>query len=215
MFNQPAVDQDEALPVDDAGKTPVQSGNGVNIIVGERVKLGEGGVSTGFAERLIDRELRDRRESRRVDAAIDMRVFEDKIAGRLLQLGLQPRDLSGAQTDLSAKPEFKDKKWTDRELANVLGKQSGAGVVISGVGRLVRDKASGAPQRVVLSVRAYNVANGDIIGAASVQKALGTGPESGGAVAESFNQAIEELSAQATAKLVAQMSDRWAEAQHK
>jgi hypothetical protein len=129
-------------------------------------------------------------------------VFEDKIAERLLQLGLQPRDIAGAQTELSGKPEFKDRVWNDRELGHALGKQAGADVVVSGVGRLVRDRASGSPQRMVLTMRAYDVSSGEMLGAASVQRTLGAG-------GESVVQAIEELSAEATAKLVTQMADRW------
>ncbi len=202
MFNKATVESEAALPVDGAAPAPVQTGDGVNIILGERVKVGPGGASSGFAERALDREIRDRREERKQDAAIDMRVFEDKVAERLLQLGLQPRDISLAQTELLGKPEFRDRSWTDRELAYTLGKQAGADVVISGVGRVVRDRTSDGPQRVVLSMRAYSVGTGDVLAAASVQRSITPG-------GESYGQAVEELAAEATAKLVTQMSDRW------
>jgi hypothetical protein len=199
MFNKPTVEAEAALPVE-ATSQPA-SGDTVNVVVGERVKVGEGGVSSGFAERVLDRELRSKSEERRQDAAIDMRVFEDKIGERLLQLGIQPRDISAAQVELSAKPEFKDKVWNDRELAYALGKQANAAIVISGIGRLVRTSAD-APRRVVLTMRAYDVATGDIVGSTSVQRDLAAG-------GESMVQSIEDLSAEATAKLVTQMSDVW------
>jgi hypothetical protein len=199
MFNKPTVEAEAALPVD--ASTAPAKGDTVNVVVGERVKVGEGGISTGFAERVLDRELRNKSDEHHQDAAIDMRVFEDKISERLLQLGLQPRDISAAQIELSAKPEFKDKVWNDRELAYALGKQANAGIVISGIGRLVRTNAD-SPRRAVLTMRAYDVTTGDIVGSTSVQRDLASG-------GESFVQAIEDLSAEATAKLVTQMSDVW------
>jgi hypothetical protein len=193
MFNRPTVEGDTPI-------TPAAGGEGVSVVIGDRVKIGAGGVSTGFAEQVLERELRDTRAERREAAAIDLRVFEDKVSERLLQLGLQPRDISQAQVGLAAAPEFKDKKWTDRELAFALGKAANADVVVSGVGQVIR--RADEPRRVVLTMRAFEVATGDVVAAASVERTLGAG-------GEAFGQAIEELSAEAVGKMVVQMLDRW------
>jgi hypothetical protein len=193
MFNKPTVETDQPI-------VPSAASEGVSVLIGERVNVDAGGVSSGFTDRLLERELRDQRGERRQAAAIDLRVFEDKVCERLLQLGLQPRDLSQAQVGLSTAPEFKDRAWTDRELAFALGKAANADIVISGVGQVTRK--GDEPQRVVLTMRAFEVATGDVVGAASVERSVAGG-------GEPFGQAIEELSAEAVGKLVVQMADRW------
>lgn len=185
------------------GEAPAVAGDGVNIILGERVDLGRGTFDRDrFLERVIDRELLDRRRERRQDESIDVTLFENKMVERFVSLGLTPRDVSAAQSELNAPGGQAARSWSERELAFELGKRSGAEIVVSGVGRLVRDRASGAPLRVVFTLRAYRVAGGDVLAAASVQRDVASG-------VESINQSIEELSAEATGKLAAQLSDRW------
>jgi len=205
MINKAAVEVEESLATKDQpnGEAPVQAGDGVNIILGDRVDIGQNGLNSGFLERVVDRELNDRRAERREDAAIDMRVFEDKLAERMLRMGLQPRDISAAQAELLKDEAMRARAWNDRELAYTLGKQSGADIVISGVGRLVRERGSGSPMRVVVTLRAYEVGTSNVVGAASVQRSLSNG-------LESFNNAVDGLAAEATGRLIGQMSEKWA-----
>lgn len=204
MVNKAAVEKEESL-VDDS-KQPaggsIQSGDGVNIIIAERVGVDNLGGTSRFLERVVDRELRDRREERKEDAIIDTRVFEDKVLGRLLSLGLRPRDLSAAQAELGSTQEFQTRKWNDRDLAFALGKAAKADIVISGIGKLVRSRAGAAPLRVVYTMRAYNIADGNMIAAATVQRDIAGSDET-------LNRVEEELAAEATGTLVAGMLDAW------
>ena len=174
-----------------------------NIVIADRVGVSADGRSVidPYLQMAVERDEIDRRKERRQDAAIDTMFFENKVVERLVQVGLKPRDISAAQVEMA--DELKGRAWKDRELAAALGKKSGADVVLSGVGRLVRDRESGRALRIVFTMRAYEVNGGTIIGATSISRDVSTGDRS-------FNQSLEELSAEATGKLVAQMSDAWA-----
>lgn len=195
----------DATPAKDA--TP-QSGPdtnvSTNIILGDRVSI-SGGVyrHDPFLEKVIDRELRDRRAERREDEVIDTRVFEDKILERLVQLGLTPKDVSSAQSDLNKDASNQARTWNDRDLAFTLGQKAGADIVVSGVGRLVRDRATQRPVRVVFTMRAFQVKDSTILAATTIQRELGD---------QSLNQAVEELAAQAVGKLASQMGTKWDQA---
>lgn len=207
MVNQASVEVEDAIFIDpgatSSGGNALQQGDGVNIVIADRVGVSADGRSVidQYAQMATERDEIDRRKERRQDAAIDTMFFENKVVERLVQLGLRPRDISAAQVEMG--DDLKAKSWKDRELAAALGKKSGADVVLSGVGRLVRDRESGKALRIVFTMRAYEVNGGTIIGAASISRDVSTGDRS-------FNQSLEELSAEATGKLVTQMSDAWA-----
>lgn len=202
VINRAAVEKDEPLATDAPLTSPAMTVGGTAVIVADRVNIGSGFGDSGFGERLIDRELRDRREERREDAVIDTRAFEDSILQRLVQLGLSPKDVSGAQAALLADASFNRAAQDDRSLAFALGQKAGADIVISGVGRLVRSRADNRPVRVIFTMRAFKVGDGAVLGAATVQRDV-TGEES-------INQVVTELSAEATGKMVATMADVWA-----
>ena len=214
VINRAAVDDEAPLvapPGDaiDRGAAPLQEGDGTNIILGDRIGNGfdRDRESDRFRDRVIDRELRDRRQDRQEDAVIDLRVLEDEITGRLLDLGLRARDVSAARASLTREdragtPAGPSKDWTDREVAHALGSGANADIVLSGVGRLVRDRATGRPVRVVVSLRAYETATGDVLAATSVQRALDDG-------AQSFDRSVADLAAEATGALATKMADRW------
>ncbi|MBK9187896.1 MAG: hypothetical protein IPM33_02970 [Phycisphaerales bacterium] len=203
VINRATVEVEAPLETSAQGGSTMQTGDGVNIIVGERVGFGQGMLASPFLERVIDRELRDARAERREQASLDLRMFEDRLVGRLVDLGLRPKDVSGAQAALSQEAGFKDRAWTDRELGHTLAAAAGADVVITGVGRLVRAKAGEQPLRVEIALRAYRVSDGVIVGATTVQRPLaGTG--------ETPTQALDELAAEATGRLVMQFADTWA-----
>jgi len=207
MVNEASVEVEDAIFIDPgmatAGGSGLQQGDGVNIVIADRVGVSADGRSVldHYEQMATERDEIDRRKERRQDTAIDTMFFENKVVERLVQLGLRPRDISAAQVEMGE--ELKGKAWKDRELAAALGKKSGADVVLSGVGRLVRDRESGRALRIVFTMRAYEVNGGTIIGAASISRDVSTGDRS-------FNQSLEELSAEATGKLMAQMSDAWA-----
>lgn len=207
MVNEASVEVEDAIFIDpgtpSTNGSGLQAGDGVNIVIADRVGVSADGRSVldHYEQMATERDEIDRRKERRQDAAIDTMFFENKVVERLVQVGLKPRDISAAQVELA--DELKAKAWKDRELAAALGKKSGADVVLSGVGRLVRDRESGRALRIVFTMRAYEVNGGTIIGAASISRDVSTGDRS-------FSQSLEELSAEATGKLVAQMSDAWA-----
>lgn len=208
MLNRAAVEKEEPLPV--TGKSAsVNTGGGTSVIVGDRVSVGDGGTTDSFVARVIDRELRDHREQRREQRVLDLRQFEDQMLSRLVRLGLRPRDLAAAQSAMTtpaapgtaSTPEAAPRVSDDRTLAYELGKSAKADIVVSGVGRLSRDPATGEANSLNVTLRAYGVATGDVLGAATVQRSLRQG--------EGFNQALDETSAEATAKIVAQLADGW------
>ncbi len=197
------VDARDSLPAKDAdAKTSEGTSVNTQIILGDRVSI-RGGVDRHdpFLEKVIDRELRDRRAERREDEVIDTRVFEDKILERFVQLGLTPKDVSAAQGELNKDPAMQARTWNDRDLALTLGQKAGADIVVSGVGRLVRDRATQKPMRVVFTMRAFQVKDGTIVAATTIQRELGE---------ESLNRAVEELAAQTVGKLASQMEKAWA-----
>lgn len=173
-----------------------------NVILGDRVDI-RGGISRldPVLEKAVDRELRDRRRERREDDVIDTRVIEDKILERLVQLGLTPKDVSAAQSELSKDGTNQGKAWNDRDLAFTLGQKAGADIVISGVGRLTRDRSTQKATRIVFTMRAFQVKDNAVLAATTIQRVLGNDP--------SLNQTIEELAAQAVGKLASQMGQKW------
>lgn len=208
VVSQAMVEKEESLvdPSAPTGSaTALQSGDGVNIVIGERVGLGGSlGLLGGdpFLERVIDRELSDRRTERKQDAVIDTMAFENRLVERFVQLGLTPRDVSAAQSSLEKAGSLAGHTWTDRTLGFELAKEAKADVVVSGVGRLVRDRSTGEPVRVVYTLRAYRVASGDVLAAATVERKI-TG-------LDDANRSIDEMAAEATGKLTTQLSARWA-----
>jgi hypothetical protein len=54
---------------------------------------------------------------------------------------------------------------------------------------------------MVLAVRAFEVAAGGVVASVSLERDLGTG--------DALVEAVEEMAAEATGKLVVQLSDRW------
>lgn len=208
MMNQAVVADEAPIEVDAApggGNTALQQGDGVNIVIGDRVGVSGDGraILDPFAQKVAERELRDVRKERRQDAVIDTMYFENKIAERLVQLGLRPKDVSGVQAEMSQ--ELSSRQWKDRELAFALAKKGGADVAMSGVGRLVRDRATQKPMRLTFTVRAYQVGDGVLIGSASVSRDVSDG-------LQTYDQVLDQMAADATGRMVAQMSDAWARA---
>jgi hypothetical protein len=180
---------------------PADAPNGdTRIAIGERQRIGDAGPSGAFAERVIDRELRSRRSEFRDVPNVDPRVFEDALAVRAAQLGLTVNDLSRVQAELAAASGFQDRPWTDRDFAVALGQKAQVPVVITGVSRLGRENPE-APQ-LTLTARAVDVATGEVLASLAAARTLGP-------TGDSLASAIEELSAEATAKLMVQLLDRW------
>ncbi len=202
MVNRAAYEEAEPLKIrDDDRNSPIQQGDGTNIFVTDRVNVGPGGIDNRFLEQVIDREIRDRIDNRAEQTAIDLRLFEDRLVERFVRLGVTPRDVAGAQSRVLSTETGKTTEWTDRTLAYELGKEAKADIVLSGVGRVQRDRVNGRAQRVTFAVRAYDTATGDILAATTVEKTLSTG--------ETPERAIDELAAEATGKLAAQLASSW------
>ncbi len=200
MINQAVVESEAPLAGEDA-KAPVQSGE-VNIMLGERIGLGDFDRSR-FLERVVDREMLDVRKERRQDAVIDTAYFENSMVERFVRLGMTPRDVSAAQGELTKSDAGgASTSWNERELAADLAKRSGADLALSGVGRLVRERGTGRPLRIIFTTRVFHVKDGNVLAAASVQRDVSSG-------FESINQSVEELTAEATGKLAAQLADKW------
>jgi len=173
-----------------------------NIIVGNRIDLSKPGSLEDLVAKGITDEFKERRVERREDGQLDVSYFEAKLVERLLQLRLNVVDLSAAQSKVLSSPEALSIRRTEQSLAFELAKAANARVVISGVGKLVRDRASGQPTRVIFTVKAYDTQSQTLLASTSVQRELA------GSLL-TFNESIDELVAQTTGSLVSAMSDHW------
>jgi hypothetical protein len=182
--------------------TPTGTYEAPQIIVGNRVDLTRSGSLEDLIVRGLDSELTDRRAARREDGLLDVGYFEAKLAQRMIQLKLNLVDVSAAQSKVLSSPASMSQPWTDQTLATELAKQSGAKVAITGVGKLVRDPATGNPTRVTFTLRAFDTQSATLLGATSVYRDLNSG-------SLTFNQSIDELVAEATGRIVGQLSDAW------
>jgi hypothetical protein len=180
---------------------PAKPGEGTNIIIGTRLSFGGDGSAERIIADLIRRELADRRVERKEDGLLDTGMFESLLTRRLLQLKLNVVDVSAAQAKVVNAPDASGRRWNDRALAHELATAANAKVVISGVGKLTRDKVSGAPMRLTFTLTAFGV-DGRTLAAATVFRDLAPAEES-------FSQAMDALVAEATGKLVTTMSDVW------
>ncbi len=70
------------------------------------------------------------------------------------------------------------------------------------MGKLVRDRATGRPIRVVFTMRAFSTENGQVLGAASVYRDLNPAQQT-------LNQSIDELATEAVGKVVSAMARGW------
>jgi hypothetical protein len=204
-----AWDTQEPISIQQPAGAVPSSGDAVNVIVGDRVQLGGGvgsGLGTGWVDPItktvVEQELRDQREERLEQRELDVRSIENRMIERLGILGLNLKDVSIAQAEMTKSGELAGKAWTDRELGSVLGAKAQADIVLSGVAKTTRTRAGGFPMRIELTVRAYRLSDGVIVGAATTSREV----TSAGATLE---QALDAMSAEATGRLASQMADRW------
>jgi hypothetical protein len=201
VINRVAV-ADETAANTAAAAVPAQQGDGTNIIVGNRVDLAGGKTAEELVAKIFETEIKDRRIERREDALLDVGMFEARLAQRLLQLKLNVVDVAAAQTKIFSQPSAAERTWNDRAYAHELATAAGAKVVLSGTGKLVRDRLSGRPSRVSFTLVALEVESSRTLGAVSVYRDINGGDQN-------FNETIDALVAEATGKIVTAMSDGW------
>ncbi len=206
MINR-AVAQDSqgesSVTKGDSANAPLQQGDGTNIIIGERVGLGHTDWIDPLTRTVVEQELKDRREERVEQREVDLRSVENRVVERLTTLGLSLKDVSAAQVQMNQAGELAQHQWTDRELAASLGGKSGAQVVLSGVAKVTRTRPGAFPVRIELTMRAYRVSDGVILGASTTSREVA----SAGATLE---QALDALSAEASGRMAGQLADSWA-----
>lgn len=207
MINRAVVQdsQGEATITTDKPNAPLQQGDGTNIIIGERVGVGMGhhGWIDPLTRTIAEQELKDRREERVEQREVDLRSVENRVVERLTSLGLSLKDVASAQADMNKAGDLSSHAWTDRELAATLGARSGAQVVLSGVAKVTRTRPGAFPVRIELTMRAYRVSDGVILGASTSSREVATA----GATLE---QALDALSAEAVGRMAGQLADSWA-----
>ncbi|MFO0830595.1 MAG: hypothetical protein U0637_02005 [Phycisphaerales bacterium] len=181
---------------------PLQQGDGTNIIIGERVGLGRADWIDPLTRTIVEQELKDRREERVEQREVDLRSVENRVVERLTSLGLALKDVAAAQAQMKQAGELAGHEWTDRELGATLGNKSGAQVVLSGVAKVTRSRPGAFPVRVELTMRAYRVSDGVILGASTTGREVA----SAGATLE---QALDALSAEAVGRMAGQLADAW------
>lgn len=172
------------------------------IVVGNRVDLSGASSLEDLVGRGISDALRERRSERREEGLLDVSYFEAKLSERLLSLRLNLIDLSAAQSKLLSSPEAMSRRWNDQALALELAKAADAGVIISSVGKLTRDAATGAATRVTFNIKAIDTRTQQLLASTSVHRDL-----LGSSL--TFNQSLDGLAAEATGRLVAQLVQSW------
>jgi hypothetical protein len=186
----------------DATTNPVQSGDGTNIIIGDRVGLGANRIDPIVGDIIRD-ELTDRRAERLEQGEVDLRQIENRMIERLSSLGFNLKDAAAAQAAMRTAGTLEGKQWTDREFAATLANEAKADIVVSGVARVVRTRGGGLPLTIEVTVRAVRTSDNAILAAASSQKTVT-------AAGATLDQALDDLTAEATGKLVSGMSNAWA-----
>jgi hypothetical protein len=186
----------------DAAGNPLQTGDGTNIIIGERVGLGASRIDPLVGDVIRD-ELTDRRAERLEQGEVDLRQIENRMIERLSSLGFNLKDAAAAQAAMRSAGTLEGKQWTDREFAVTLANEAKADIVVSGVARVVRTRGSGLPLTIEVTMRAVRTRDNAILAAASSQKTVT-------AAGATLDQALDDLTAEATGRLVAGMSDAWA-----
>ncbi|MFY7894702.1 MAG: FlgO family outer membrane protein, partial [Phycisphaerales bacterium] len=153
----------------DATTNPVQSGDGTNIIIGDRVGLGANRIDPIVGDIIRD-ELTDRRAERLEQGEVDLRQIENRMIERLSSLGFNLKDAAAAQAAMRGTGALDGKQWTDREFAATLANEAKADIVVSGVARVVRTRGGGLPLTIAVTVRAVRTSDNAILAAASSQK---------------------------------------------
>ena len=203
LVNRATVDLPETrVSTGSDAANPLQTGDGTNIIIGERVGLGASRIDPILGDIVRD-ELTDRRAERLEQGEVDLRQVENRLIERLGSLGFNLKDAAAAQAQLRSAGTLDAKAWTDREFAATLASEAKADIVISGVARVVRTRGGGLPLTIEVTLRAVRTRDNAILGAASSQKTVTV-------AGTTLTQALDDLTAEATGKLVAGMSDAWA-----
>ncbi|GDX98389.1 hypothetical protein LBMAG48_07930 [Phycisphaerae bacterium] len=203
LVNRATVDLPETrVSTGSDAANPLQTGDGTNIIIGERVGLGASRIDPILGDIVRD-ELTDRRAERLEQGEVDLRQVENRLIERLGSLGFNLKDAAAAQAQLRSAGTLDAKAWTDREFAATLASEAKADIVISGVARVVRTRGGGLPLTIEVTLRAVRTSDNAILGAASSQKTVTV-------AGTTLTQALDDLTAEATGKLVAGMSDAWA-----
>lgn len=204
LINRATVDLPETRVStgSDAAINPVQSGDGTNIIIGDRVGLGANRIDPIVGDIIRD-ELTDRRAERLEQGEVDLRQIENRMIERLSSLGFNLKDAASAQAAMRTAGTLEGKQWTDREFAATLANEAKADIVVSGVARVVRTRGGGLPLTIEVTVRAVRTSDNAILAAASSQKTVT-------AAGATLDQTLDDLTAEATGKLVVGMSDAWA-----
>lgn len=192
-----------------AGQSPADPGQPqptgpVQVVVAPRIVMGNSTETGGTATSDLAREEAARRERElRESRAIDTRTMEDSIYRRLIQLGVEARDLSAAQAAADSAAVAEGQIVRDSELAAALGARARADIIISGAGRVVRYSPDGYPSRVRYTFRAYRVSDGAVLAADSVEDEVDyTRP--------AWSRQIERLADEAAGRMAGQLLDRWA-----
>jgi hypothetical protein len=203
LVNRATVDLPETrVSTGSDAANPLQTGDGTNIIIGERVGLGASRIDPILGDIVRD-ELTDRRAERLEQGEVDLRQVENRLIERLGSLGFNLKDAAAAQAQLRSAGTLDAKAWTDREFTATLASEAKADIVISGVARVVRTRGGGLPLTIEVTLRAVRTSDNAILGAASSQKTVTV-------AGTTLTQALDDLTAEATGKLVAGMSDAWA-----
>ncbi len=136
------------------------------------------------------------------EQVLNTSVMEDLIRGRLLKLPVRVKDLEQAWRILAQERALERRVFGEEQLALLLGRKSGANIVISGVGRVVPQHGSAASREVQYTFKAISTISSDVLGTCHVYRELA--PGSG-----DIHILSDSLAAEAVGRLTYQMLLFW------
>lgn len=199
-------------PEKDSGAS--QSG-GVTVVVRPQIIVGDF-VNAGERQEKPDSEAKDSAskpadQSKADDAkaaptaaknpeeVLDTRMMEDRIVNRLVSMQIRSVDMTEAEQIVKREQKFQEQFFGERELALLMGRVAKAQIIVSGVGRIIREE-SNKPRAVRYTFRAVRVSDAMILGTATVERDFEWPFKM---------ENLDEIAGEAVGKLMAQMMDSW------
>lgn len=201
MINKDASKDDAKEPERPTGTSTAPAGTGgigshnqagQNTVVCIQCKLGESGAKEAPAPTAAELSPTD-------DAYLNAREMEDRLFRRFGVLKLERVDLKVAFNNLRAQQKLTKEVYDEGELAQLLGEEAQAQVVIAGAGKVVRSLSN---VEVRFTFRAYEMGSARILATATVNRTINSR-------VSDVNEATESMAAETIGKLACQMMDMW------
>ena len=193
-------------------EAPGPAGGGITVIVNPRIVVGgdlhehvdevhsgHSHAKPGATRRDKDDDSRSASDGSKLsEDALDTFMMENEVSGRLRDLGLIPVNLDQARQLLSKDMDLAGRVLGDWDLAELLSRKVDFDIMISGVGRVLRDDV---PPVMRYTFRAFRMQDAEGLAFATVEREV-QGSAGTGAV-------MRELAADAVGRLAFQLLNSW------